>query len=121
MAQRTAHVARLNRRLRDGLEALPGIVFNSPADAVAEVMNVSTMCIKSETMLHFLETKGVYVSSGSACSKGAASHTLAAMGLDALRADTALRISLCGDNTEADVDALLAGLAEGLQTLARIR
>lgn len=121
MPQRTAHVAALNRRLRQGLEAMPGIVFNSPADAVAEVVNISTNCIKSETMLHFLETKNVYVSSGSACSKGAASHTLAAMGLDALRADTALRISLCGDNTEADVDALLTGLAEGLDTLARIR
>lgn len=121
MAERTARMAQLNRRLREGLAAMPGIVFNSPEDAVAEVVNVSTMCIKSETMLHFLETKNVYVSSGSACSKGAASHTLAAMGLEPLRADTALRISLCGNNTEADVDALLAGLAEGMQTLARIR
>lgn len=121
MPKRTAHVAALNRRLREGLAQLPEIVFNSPEDAVAEVVNVSTNCIKSETMLHFLETKGVYVSSGSACSQGAASHTLAAMGLSALRMDTALRISLCGNNTEEDVDALLAGLKEGLATLARIQ
>ena len=121
MPARTARIRALNQRLRQGLAALPEIVFNSPEDAVPELVNVSTNCIKSETMLHFLETKGVYVSSGSACSKGAGSHTLAAMGLPALRIDTALRISLCGDNTEEDVDALLAGLKEGLATLARIQ
>lgn len=120
-AQRKANVQALNARLRQGLAALPGVVLNSPPGAVPEVLNLSTMCVKSETMLHFLEQKGVYVSSGSACSRGAASHTLAAMGLPARRIDTALRVSLCGDNTPADVDALLAGLQEGLATLAKLR
>lgn len=117
---RSVHVAALNRQLRQGLNSLPGIAINSPDTAVAEVLNFSTNCIKSEPMLHFLEEKGVYVSSGSACSRGAASHTLGAMGLDALRIDTALRISFCGDNTPEDVTALLKGLAEGINTLARI-
>lgn len=120
-AARTARVAALNARLRAGLAALPEIAVNSPENAVNEVLNLSTNCIKSETMLHFLETKGVYVSSGSACSRGAASHTLGAMGLPARRIDTALRVSFCGQNTEADVDALLAGLKEGLAGLARIQ
>lgn len=121
LATRAPHVAALNARLRAGLAKLPGMELNSPENAVSEVLNFSTGCIKSETMLHFLETKGVYVSSGSACSRGAASHTLAAMGLGPVCMDTALRVSFCGDNTEADVDALLAGLEEGLATLARIR
>ena len=46
---------------------------------------------------------------------------LAAMGLDARRIDTALRVSLCAENTEADVDALLNGLEQGLKTLAQLR
>lgn len=120
-AQRTAHLAQLNQQLKEGLKALPEIVRNSPEDAVSEVVNISTGCIKSETMLHFLEARGVYISSGSACSKGGASHTLAAMGLSAQRADTALRISFCADNTKEDVEALLEGLKEGLSSLARIK
>ena len=119
--QRKQHVHALNQQLRQGLAALPGIQINSPADAVDEVLNFSTMCIKSETLLHFLETRGVYVSSGSACSRGASSTTLAAMGLPARRADTALRVSFCGGNTQEDVDALLNGLEDGLAHLAKLR
>ena len=120
-AQRAAHVAALNARLRRGLQALGGMEMNSPADAVPEVLNFSTMRVKSETMLHFLEQRQVYGSSGSACSRGAASHTLAAMGLPARRIDTALRVSFCAGNTPQDVDALLEGLREGLARLAHLR
>lgn len=119
--ERKEHLAMLNRRLREGLAKFPEVTINSPEDAVEEVLNFSTNCVKSETMLHFLETKKVYVSSGSACAKGAASPTLAAMGLSDRRMDTALRVSFCADNTIEDVDVLLAGLEEGLATLARLR
>ena len=118
---RKARVAALNVRLRQGVAALPEVTVNSPEDAVPEVLNISLNVIRSETMLHFLEQRRVYVSSGSACSRGAASHTLAAMGLPPRAIDTALRISLCGDNTEQDVDALLNGLEDGLAKLARLR
>lgn len=118
---RAKHVAALNKMLREGLAGLEGIVLNSPPDAQAELLDFSLPGIRSETMLHFLEQREVYVSSGSACSKGAASHTLAAMGLPADRVDCALRVSFCGDSTENDVRALLDGLAEGLATLARKR
>ena len=85
-----------------------------------EVLNFSLNVIRSETMLHHLETMGVYVSSGSACSKGAASHTLTAMGLGPRRIDTAIRASFCADNTPEDVDALLDGLRAGLRELQHI-
>ena len=103
------------------MTALPEVTVNSPDDAVPEILNISLNVIRSETMLHFLEQRRVYVSSGTACSKGAASHTLAAMGLSARAIDTALRISLCGDNTEQDIDELLTGLEDGLAKLARLR
>ena len=119
--ERCAHVHALNQRLRAGLAQMPGILINSPDDAVDEVLSLSTMAVKSETMLHFLETKNIYISSGSACSKGAASGTMAAMGMSGKRTDTMLRVSFCGNNTEDDVDALLAGLTEGLANLAKLR
>ena len=121
LPQRHKTLVELNTRLREGLKQFPEVTLNSPEDAVPEVLNFSLNVIRSETMLHHLETMGVYVSSGSACSKGAASHTLTAMGLEPRRIDTAIRASFCADNTPEDVDALLEGLKTGLATLSRIR
>ena len=72
-------------------------------------------------MLHFLESNEIYVSSGSACSKGEASHTLSAMKLPKTRIDTAIRVSFSYDSTAADTDALIAALKEGISTIAKIR
>ena len=121
LPQRHKTLVELNTRLREGLKQFPEVTLNSPGDAVPEVLNFSLNVIRSETMLHHLETMGVYVSSGSACSKGAASHTLTAMGLEPRRIDTAIRASFCADNTPEDVDALLEGLKTGLAALSRIR
>lgn len=120
MRTRTQQIKALNRRLREGLAALPGITLNSPADAVPEVVNFSTGCINSQTFINYLNTRGVLVSGGSACDKGEPSHTLEAMGCDERTIHTALRVSFCADNTEEDVDALLDGLKNGLQSLQHI-
>lgn len=120
MARREAHIAQLNRRLREGLAELPGVTVNSPADAVAEVVNFSTGCVNSQTFINYLNTRGVLVSGGSACDKGEPSHTLEAMGCDARTIHTALRVSFCAENTPEDVDALLDGLRNGLQSLQHI-
>ena len=116
---RAGRIAALNKTLRDALAGMPGIVLNSPADALPELVNFSVEGVKSETMLHFLESRDVYVSSGSACSRGEASHTLTAMGLPKSRVDTALRVSFSGESTPEDVRALLDALAEGMRTLAK--
>ncbi len=120
MRTRTQQIEALNRRLREGLAALPGITLNSPADAVPEVVNFSTGCINSQTFINYLNTRGVLVSGGSACDKGEPSHTLEAMGCDERTIHTALRVSFCADNTDEDVDALLDGLKNGLQSLQHI-
>ena len=70
-------------------------------------------------MLHFLAQRDIYVSSGSACSKGAKSPVLTAMGLPAAEIDSALRISLCRDNTTEDMDRFAEALLEAMNTLAR--
>ena len=117
---RIAHIAALNRQLRAGLEELDGITLNSPDDAVGEIVNFSTGCINSQTFINYLNTRAVYVSGGSACDKGEPSHTLLAMGCADLTVRTALRVSFCADNTAEDVDALLAGLRDGLKELQHI-
>ena len=98
---------------------LKGLIESLRKKALEYVLNFSTGSVRSETMLHFLASKGIYVSSGSACSKAKPSHVLAAMGLDSRRIDTAIRVSFSRENTEDDVRALLDALAEGMASLAR--
>lgn len=118
---RAKHIAALSALLWERLAALPGITRNSPPDALPELANFSVDGVRSEVMLHFLESRQIYVSSGSACSRGEASHTLTAMGLARRRVETALRVSFCGENTPDDVDALAGALADGMRTLAKMR
>ena len=117
---RTAQIKGLNTLLRQGLGEFPDIQINSPADALPEVLNFSTRCINSQTFINYLNTRAVFVSGGSACDKGEPSHTLQAMGCDDLTIRTALRVSLCADNTPEDVQALLEGLRDGLRELQHI-
>lgn len=109
----------LNAYALEKLRAVDGVSINSPGDALPYIINLSVEGIRSETMLHFLAQREVYVSSGSACAKGKPSHVLSAMGLDKNRADSALRVSFSKENTEEDVDALVEGIIAGLNSLAR--
>ena len=110
-------VKALNDHAKERLSQIEGIAFNSPADALPYVLNFSAGRVRSETMLHFLEERGVYVSSGSACAKGKPSHVLSAMGLSRERADSALRVSFSKFNTKEDIDALCDGIELGLKVL----
>ncbi len=110
----------LNRYLRNELLNLKGVSINSPESAAAHIINFSTNKIKSETMLNFLSTKGIYVSSGSACAKGKRSRVLSSMQLPLKRIDTALRISFSRENTQQDINELLAALKEGFAKLTHI-
>lgn len=114
-----AYVRGLSSYAKEKLSGIEGIVINSPDDAIPYIINFSTLGIRSETMLHFLASKEIYVSSGSACAKGKPSHVLSAVGLDRETADSALRVSFCESNTKDDIDALISALKEGINTLAK--
>ncbi len=109
----------LKQLLVDGIINIGNIEINSPQNAHPSIVNFSVLGVKSEVLLHFLEEKSIYVSSGSACSKGAKSHTLTAMGLDAKRIDSSLRVSFGRQNTQQDVVALIDAIKIGQKTLAR--
>ena len=110
-------VSELNAYARERLGKIEGVVFNSPDDALPYVINISVGRVRSEIMLHFLEERGVYVSSGSACAKGKPSYVLSAMGIAKERADSALRISFSKYSTAEDIDALCDSIAQGLGVL----
>ena len=113
------HYDRLRRRLLERLEGVDGIRFHIPRYGVPYIIHLSALGLKSETLLHYLAQKDIYVSSGSACSKGAKSPVLTALGLPAAEIDSALRVSLCRDNTEEDIDRFAEALLEAMATLAR--
>lgn len=112
-----ATVAKLNALLREKLSQKNDINILSAEDALPYILNFSAGRVKAETMLHFLSSKEIYVSSGSACGKGKPSHVLTAMGIDKNKIESSIRVSFSRFNTEEDVLALADALAEGLQTL----
>lgn len=94
-----------------------GLCMNSPANAAPYICNVSVRNIKSEILLHYLAAKGIFVSSGSACSKGKASHVLAAMSLPRERIGSAIRVSFSRYNSIDDIDAFFDALLQGLEEI----
>lgn len=117
-----ANAEELNGYLRKKLERLPYVTINSRADECSPyILNFSAEGIRSETMLHWLESNDVYISSGSACSKGAKSPVIAAMKLKDSLADSALRVSLCHTTTYGDIDALVKYLELGYEKLAKVK
>ena len=106
----------------DALRCLDGVRINTPkSERVSpSIISVTVNGIKSEVMLHHLESEGIYVSSGSACSshhKGV-SQAMTAFGLTEDESDSTIRISLGYNNTFDECDALVSSLKSGIATLA---
>ncbi len=87
---------------------------NSPENASPYVINISFANVRAEVLLHHLEQKGIFVSTGSACSshKNTRSHVLTAMGVPAALTDGAIRFSLSGLNTQDEIDQTVDALKE---------
>ena len=104
-------------------EELSEVVITLPASHAPHILNITVPNIKSETMLHYLSSIGIFVSSGSACSSnsGHRSAALIAYGKSEKEADTSIRISLSHKNTKEDIDALAAGLVSGVTKLSKIK
>lgn len=101
------------------LKMIDGVKINSKEDGFAYIVNFSVPGIRSETMLHYLEDKGIYVSSGSACSKGKKSHVLSNLGISDELVDSALRVSFSRYNTKQDVISLAKAVEEGITKIKR--
>jgi cysteine desulfurase len=114
-------VGALRDRLAAGLAAaVPDLVVTAAgAPKVAGNCHVTIGGIESEALLVLLDGAGVYASAGSACASGAVdpSHVLAAMGVPAVRAAGALRLSLGPETTSADVDLALAVIPPAVDRL----
>lgn len=112
----------INAYLRKSLAKLDFVKINSAEENTCPyILNFSVEGIRSEIMLHYLESKEIYVSSGSACSKGAHSSVLTAMGIPDKLADSAVRVSICRTTTAGEIDALVNAIRDGYSTLAKTK
>lgn len=114
-----AHAAMLRAYLCEKLNGMPGVVLNSPPDALPYIVNLSLPGLRSEPVLNLLSEMGVYVSSGSACAKGHKSPVLTALGLPDKRIDSALRVSFSHFTTVEELELLLQGLQRAQRLLRR--
>ena len=126
LRERHAYLSELRNYLVErieGEEALSEVSVVKPKAHAPHIVNIILPKIKSETMLHYLSSLGIYVSSGSACSSngGHLSSALTAFGKSVGEADTSIRISLCHRNTREDIDGLIEGLISGISRLSRMK
>lgn len=115
--ERWEQVTALKEHLIGCISAIEGVEINSPEDGSPYVVNISAAGKRSEIMLHYLESRGIYVSSGSACSKGQQSGVLEQFGISGKRADSALRISMTAETTAEELDAFAAAFREGIESV----
>ena len=101
----------LNAYAREKLSAIPGLQFIGDGQA-PHILCVSLPGYPSGNIVSELDSQGIYISAGSACHKGKASHVLTAMGLDKRTAAGAVRLSFGPETTVSDIDALCRALAE---------
>jgi len=114
---RRLHLLTLRQRLEAGLARFPGVsLFAGDANRLPNTVQFGLAGQDGETVVMALDRQGIALSSGSACASGAGepSPVLTAMGIPALEARTAIRVSFGRQNTVLEVDALLQALA-GLQ------
>ena len=121
IAARAEYVSGLRAECIRQLSALDGVSINSPEDGSPYILSFSVKGLRSETMLHFLSDREIYVSSGSACSKGKQSGVLQQFGIKQDLADSTLRVSFCAENTPDEITALCEALKDAQQQLVHKR
>ncbi|MCP2520834.1 cysteine desulfurase NifS [Candidatus Aminicenantes bacterium AC-708-M15] len=117
-------IEKLADMLKEGIEKnIPKVKFNGhPEKRVKSTLNFSFIGLEGEAILLALATKGIYVSTGSACSEGSeeTSHVLSAIGLRPEIARSSIRFSLGRFNTEEDIKTVLKELPEIIAKLREI-
>ena len=120
LEENTAHVSALRNRLIQGLSEIPHSVLNG--DAKNRLPGNVHFCfegIEGESLLLFLNDKGICASSGSACTSGSLdpSHVLLAIGSPHEIAHGSLRLSLSEETTESDIDITIQAVKDVVSRL----
>ena len=112
--EQSKKIKELNEYTKKKISEIDGVIFNSGENASPYIINMYVPTfMRSQTILQELSAKyQIYVSNGSACTKGKKSHVLTAMGLSDEILDKSIRISFSRDNTIEDADRLAKAIKE---------
>ena len=124
LTERIARLTELRELLLSRLASDPrlsGVRVNLSPVCAPHIVSLTLPRIKSETMLHALSARGIYVSSGSACSSHGKHGTSALSAFGLSDADATIRVSFSHRNTPEQVDRLADAIAEEIARLARFK
>lgn len=108
LPERSAHIQKLNAKLREALSRHPEIRINSPENAIPHILNLSVQNVKGTVFQRELDAQGVCVSVKSACSSdGLPSRAVFAVSRDRRNALSSWRISLSHLTTEEEIQEFL--------------
>lgn len=111
-------IRNLRDKLKIGIEDIPDIKINcyNDGNSAPHILSVSFPKVRGEVLMHALESKGVFVSTGSAChsNRFGESHVLSAIGLNKEEIGGTIRFSLGKLNSEDDVDYCIKVLKEAI-------
>jgi len=115
----------LREYARELFTKIPDTVIHGMPDGegAPHILHAAFLGVGSEVLLHELESEGIYVSAGSACSshKRNASPTMAAIGAPAEEVASSVRFSFGPGNTEEEVEYAAEALEEIIPRLRRYR
>lgn len=118
---RRAHMYEMRQRLIDGLLTIEGAMLNGPMgeEAAPHIANFSFPGVRGEVLLHALEERGVYVSTGSACTSrnNQVSHVLKALGLSQEALDSSIRVSIAATTTQDEIDEAISAFHQAVSVL----
>jgi len=104
-----AHVDKLRDKLQAGLKNIAGVTEIASGGSI---INIAVPKYPTEVVIRMLESRDIYVSGGSACSRGKKSRILEAMKVPQNLLKSSIRISLSWHNSEEDIEALLDALKQ---------
>ena len=116
------YIESLNTYLRELIvKKIEDVYIISPEESVSPyILDVAFSNIKAEVLLHMLEEEEIYVSSGSACSKGEESRILKALGVDKKYIDGAIRFSFSSDISKEDLDFAVEVLQRSIEMIRMV-
>ncbi len=124
-AESASHVGGLaNRLTREILARVPGSVLTGhPSNRLPHIVSFCFEGIDGEALLQQLDLQGIAAASGSACTSATLepSHVLKAMGIPTALAEGNLRLSLGLENTEADINRVIAVLPNVIERMRALR
>jgi len=124
MEKNNAYLKKLTKKMWEGFsKKLNEIYLNGhPENRLSNTLNISFRYIEGESMVLNFDMKGIYASTGSACTSGSLepSHVLTAMGIPPEISQGSVRFSFGYENTEEDVDFCLAEIPPIIEKLRKM-